>query len=140
MTLTACAGNNVDDSASVPPLEPLVYCEAVAMFYDYLGIPNVDDDLNGAERATVISTVEKAALALPQGVDLGVLTAEESDILNKTVPVILGLYKNPDLAKAEAPEIAKALGIPEEELLELNSEENNAIAESARTSLQDYCQ
>lgn len=139
MVLSTACGSRDDDVTSSEPLEPTAYCQAIAPLWDAGLLPNVGDDMTSAERATTVTTLQATVDALPQGIELGVLTPEQSDIVARTLPIILALYENPELLDAGPEATAETIGMSPEEFESLNSAENSDIASLGIESLIRYC-
>lgn len=137
LALGACGSST--SGGGEKPLEPLSYCASVAPVWDSTAIPNADDDLSGAERATAVSDLRKAIQALPQGVTLNALTQQESDVLVKALPVIVALYEDPTLIDADSATIAERTGLSTEDVEDMKSADNSRLGEAVQ-SLTDYCQ
>jgi hypothetical protein len=135
--LAACSSSG--DDASTAAVEPNTYCQEIAPLWDSEVLPNIGAQMSGAERATTVTTLQAAITALPQGVELGALTAEQSDVMVRTLPIFVALYENPDLIEAGPDAAAEAIGMPPEELASLNSSANSDIASDGIESLVAYC-
>lgn len=137
LALGACGSST--GGAGDAPLEPLAYCAAVAPVWDSNAIPNADDELSGAERATAVSDLREAIQVLPQGVSLNAVTQQKSDVLVKALPVIVALYEDPTLIDADSATIAERTGLSTEEVEDMKSVDDSRLGEAVQ-SLTDYCQ
>lgn len=138
LLLAGCGSEDSDSSAG--DLSPLDYCVAVSPVWDANAIPNYDDVMSGAERATTVSTFKAAIEALPQGVGLGALSQQASDLLVQALPFYVALYEKPELSEADPARVAEAAGMSLSDLEAMNNDENTAIATAGRESLVAYCQ
>lgn len=136
--LTACSSGG-DGDPSTAAAEPNAYCQAIAPLWDSEVLPNIGAEMSGAERATTVTTLQAAIDALPQGIALGALTAEQSDVMVRTLPIFVALYENPELIEAGPDAAAEAIGMSPEELANLNSSANSDIASDGIESLVAYC-
>lgn len=133
-----CSSESPDTSAGA--LGPAEYCVTVSPAWDADAIPNYDDEMSGAERATAVSDFKAAIDALPQGVELGALNQQQSDLLVRALPFYLALYENPELSGASPAQVAEAAGMSLSDFEAMNTGENTAIATAGRESLVAFCQ
>ena len=135
--LAACSSGE-GEASSAQELTPASYCTTVAPLWDTNAIPNYDDDLSGAERATAVADFRAALASLSQGVGLGALTQDQADLLAKGFGVYLSFYEDPSLADAEPGVVAEAAGLSVGEMTALTSSDNTQV-EAAVQALSDYC-
>lgn len=138
VALLASAGCTTAEVASREPMEPLAYCAATAPLWDSDAIPNFDDQMSGAERASATESFKVAVGTLPEGVELGVMTREEADLLAKGLRIIQALYEDPSLVDRGPGAAADVAGLTPEEFAEIEDPGNPVIA-AAVQGLTDYC-
>ena len=136
--LFALPGCTTADVASSEPMDPLVFCESTAPLWDADAIPNFDDEMSGAERATATASFSAAIDTLPQGVELGVMTQEQADLLAKGLRIFQALYEDPSLVDQGASAAAEVAGLTPEEFESIN-EPGNPVIEGAVQGLTEYC-
>lgn len=138
VALLALSGCTTAEVASREPMEPLEFCEATAPLWDADAIPNFDDEMSGAERATATASFATAIDTLPQGVELGVMTKEQADLLAKGLRIFQALYEDPSLVDKGAGAAAEVAGLTPEEFESIN-EPGNPVIEGAVRGLTEYC-
>ena len=138
LAFSAC-GSSGDAGSQSDELDPMAYCSVVSPLWDYQAIPNYDDEMSGAERATTITKLKAAISSLPQGVVLGALTEEQADLMAKVISTILPVYEDPLLDMEDAAAMAEANGLSAEEFAAIEASARSDLAESAVKSLDEYC-
>ena len=138
VALLAVSGCATSEVASREPMGPLEFCEATAPLWDADAIPNFDDQMSGAERATATANFATAIDTLPQGIELGVMTKEQADLLAKGLRIFQALYEDPSLVDKGAGAAAEVAGLTPEEFESIN-EPGNPVIEGAVRGLTEYC-
>ena len=142
LVLVACSSDSTSISQS-ETLDPMAFCVATSSLWDSSAIPNVDEEMSGAERATTVATLKTAIGILPQGVALNAFTEEQSNLLARSYSLIVKLYEDSSISElgpsATPKQIADALGISEDEYTELDTEMDK-FGPAALDSLLAYCQ
>lgn len=138
-TSTAAPSEPAAATSSAPTVSIADYCDATAPLWDFKAIPNADDEITDTQRADAIASLKAAEAVVLQGVGLGLLDQLQAEVLEKSIPVFIALYENPDLVGADAMPAAADLGLTEEEYALMSSQEFADVSQSATTALLTAC-
>ncbi len=127
-------------SVAAAPMTKADFCAATAPFWNFQAIPNADDpDLTSQARDEAIASLTAAAAAMPQGVALGIVSQAEAETTAQTLPILIAVFKNPELMKSDTIPPAETFGLSQEEYDAITSDTADKLTQSAYSAMMSAC-